>query len=123
MDVEKEFDELMGRNSNGNGEADQEQPLIEIQQELLNQKVGKQDITFAIDTMSKEAKHDKISIKQLFYGMASGFTKTVLHSNINSKNAGAGNHTVYYQNSVEPTTLSGAGNSNTAQFTYHFKVE
>jgi hypothetical protein len=34
-----------------------------------------------------------------------------------------GNHTVYYQNSVEPTTRSGAGNSNTAQFTYHFKVE
>jgi hypothetical protein len=34
-----------------------------------------------------------------------------------------GNHTVYYQNSVEPTTLSGAGNSNTTQFTYHFKVE
>ena len=34
-----------------------------------------------------------------------------------------GNHTIYYQNSVEPTTLSGAGNSNTAEFTYHFKVE
>jgi hypothetical protein len=34
-----------------------------------------------------------------------------------------GNHTVYYQNSVESTTLSGAGNSNTAQFTYHFKVQ
>jgi hypothetical protein len=34
-----------------------------------------------------------------------------------------GNHTVYYQNSVEPTSLSGAGNSNTAQFTYHLKVE
>jgi hypothetical protein len=34
-----------------------------------------------------------------------------------------GNHTVYYQNSVEPTSLSGAGNSNAAQFTYHFKVE
>ena len=33
-----------------------------------------------------------------------------------------GNHTVYYQNSVEPTTLSGAGNVNSAQFTYHFKV-
>jgi hypothetical protein len=33
------------------------------------------------------------------------------------------NHTIYYQNSVLPTTLSGAGNSNTAQFTYHFKVE
>jgi len=34
-----------------------------------------------------------------------------------------GNHTVYYQNTVEPTTLSGAGNINTAQFTYTFKVE
>lgn len=34
-----------------------------------------------------------------------------------------GNHTVYYQNSVEATTLSGAGNSNTAQFTYYFNVE
>ena len=34
-----------------------------------------------------------------------------------------GNHTVYYQNSVEPTTLTGAGNTNTAQFTYHFKVQ
>jgi hypothetical protein len=34
-----------------------------------------------------------------------------------------GNHTVYYQNSVEPTTLSGAGNVNSAQFTYHFNVQ
>lgn len=34
-----------------------------------------------------------------------------------------GNHTVYYQNSVEPTTHSGAGNVNSAQFTYHFRVE
>jgi hypothetical protein len=34
-----------------------------------------------------------------------------------------GNHTVYYQNNVELTILSGAGNSNTVQFTYHFKVE
>jgi hypothetical protein len=34
-----------------------------------------------------------------------------------------GNHTIYYQNSVQPTTLSGAGNVNTAQLTYSFKVE
>jgi hypothetical protein len=34
-----------------------------------------------------------------------------------------GNHTVYYQNSVEPTTLSGAENTNTAQFTYFFNVK
>jgi hypothetical protein len=34
-----------------------------------------------------------------------------------------GNHTVYYQNNVEPTTLSGPGNVNAAQFTYELKVE
>lgn len=34
-----------------------------------------------------------------------------------------GNHTVYYKNSVEPTTLSGAGNNNNAEITYHLKVE
>jgi hypothetical protein len=34
-----------------------------------------------------------------------------------------GNHTVYYQNSVQPTALSGAENVNTAQMTYHIKVE
>ena len=34
-----------------------------------------------------------------------------------------GDHTVYYKNSVEPTSLSGAENVNSAQMTYHFKVE
>jgi hypothetical protein len=34
-----------------------------------------------------------------------------------------GNHTIYYQNSVEPTTLGGAENVNTAQFTYALNVE
>jgi hypothetical protein len=34
-----------------------------------------------------------------------------------------GEHTIYYQNSVEPTSLSGAGNVNTAQITYSMKVE
>jgi hypothetical protein len=34
-----------------------------------------------------------------------------------------GTHTVYYQNSVEPTTLSGAGTVNSAQFTYIFDVK
>jgi hypothetical protein len=33
-----------------------------------------------------------------------------------------GNHTVYYQNTVEPTTL-GAGFNNDAKITYHLKVE
>jgi hypothetical protein len=34
-----------------------------------------------------------------------------------------GNHTVYYQNSVTDPTATAPGNINTAQFTYHFKVE
>jgi hypothetical protein len=34
-----------------------------------------------------------------------------------------GDHTVYYQNSVEATTLSGAGNMNSAQFTYQLSVK
>lgn len=35
----------------------------------------------------------------------------------------AGNHTIYYQNNVEPTTLSGAGNVNNAQITYSINVK
>jgi hypothetical protein len=34
-----------------------------------------------------------------------------------------GDHIMYYQNSVEATTLSGAGNMNSAQFTYHLSVK
>jgi hypothetical protein len=34
-----------------------------------------------------------------------------------------GNYVIYYQNSVEATTLSGAGNMNSAQFTYYLNVE
>ena len=34
-----------------------------------------------------------------------------------------GDHTIYYQNNVGPTTLSGAGNVNTAQITYSMSVK
>ena len=73
---------FMNGNGNGNCESANDPLLIE--------KLTEQDIDFVIDTMIKEAKHDKISIKQIFYGINSGFTKVVIHSNINSKNAGAG---------------------------------
>jgi hypothetical protein len=33
-----------------------------------------------------------------------------------------GNHTIYYENRVGPTTLSGAGNQNFARITYHLDV-
>ena len=53
-------------------------------------KITKQDIDFVIETMTKEARHDIISVKQLFYGMASAFTRIPLPHNVNSKNSGAG---------------------------------
>ena len=53
-------------------------------------KVTKEDIEFVIDTMAKEAKHDRTSIKQIFHGFNTGLTKTVLHGNLNSKNTGSG---------------------------------
>ena len=42
---------------------------------LPSPKVTEQDINFVIDTIQKEAKHDKPSIKQLFFGMATAFTR------------------------------------------------
>ncbi len=34
-----------------------------------------------------------------------------------------GEHTIYLQNIVDPTTLSGATNVNRAEITYHLRVE
>jgi len=34
-----------------------------------------------------------------------------------------GDHTIYYKNSVEPTSVSGPGNINNPEFTYHINVE
>jgi len=55
-----------------------------------NIKVTQSDINFVIETMTLEAQHDKTSIKQLFYGMASAFTRIPIPHNLNSKNSGAG---------------------------------
>jgi hypothetical protein len=40
--------------------------------------------------MKKEAPHDEVSIKQLFYGMNSAFTKLPIHHNVNSRKSGSG---------------------------------
>lgn len=53
-------------------------------------KITPEDIAFVIKTMKKEAPHDEISIKQLFYGMSSAFTKLPIHHNVNSRKSGAG---------------------------------
>jgi hypothetical protein len=53
-------------------------------------KLTAEDINFVINTITKEAEYDGLSIKQLFYGMASAFTKRPIHHIVNSKEAGAG---------------------------------
>ena len=53
-------------------------------------KVTKEDIDFLFETMTKEAKYDVISVKQLALGMFSAFTKIPIPHNCNSKNSGAG---------------------------------
>lgn len=60
------------------------------EQELVNTPVTEEDINFVFETLYKEAPYDKISIKQLIYGMFSAFTKTGIPHNVNSKDSGAG---------------------------------
>jgi hypothetical protein len=55
-----------------------------------NNKLSADDINFVINTIKKEAQYDELSIKQLFYGMASAFTKRPIHHIVNSKESGAG---------------------------------
>jgi hypothetical protein len=60
------------------------------EQQELSEPVTSEDIKFVIEVMKKEAPHDEISIKQLFYGMNSAFTRLPIHHNVNSKKSGAG---------------------------------
>jgi hypothetical protein len=53
-------------------------------------KLTAEDISFVINTSRKEAQYDELSIKQLFYGMASAFTKLPIPHIVNSKEAGVG---------------------------------
>lgn len=49
-----------------------------------------EDIEFVINTMKKEAPYDIVSIKQLFFGLASAFTKRPIHHSVTSRKTGAG---------------------------------
>lgn len=48
---------------------------LDYEQQLANERLTSGDIRFVIATMKKEAEYDEISIKQLFYGYCSAFTK------------------------------------------------
>jgi hypothetical protein len=61
-----------------------------IEQQELSEPITSEDIKFVIEVMKKEAPYDEISIKQLFYGMNSAFTRLPIHHNVNSKKSGAG---------------------------------
>jgi len=60
------------------------------EQQELSEPVTSEDIKFVIEVMKKEAPCDETSIKQLFYGMNSAFTRLPIHHNVNSKKSGAG---------------------------------
>jgi hypothetical protein len=64
------------------------EPIVTNEQD--EQRVTSEDIEFVFDTMKKEAPFDEASLRQLFYGCSSAFTKTPLHHNVNSRKTGAG---------------------------------
>src|SRR5262245_43226731 len=53
-------------------------------------KVSENDIEFVIQTIKKEDRYDEASIKQLFFGMSTAFTKLGMGHKVNSKDSGAG---------------------------------
>lgn len=73
---------------NGNGTGDSKDKSES--ESKSEQRISPEDIAFVLRTIKKEAPHDEVSIKQLFYGMNSAFTKIPIHHNINSRKAGAG---------------------------------
>ncbi len=66
------------KNDNGNGKP------------VKQSKFSSSDVQFVIATIAKEAPYDVTSIKQIFYGMCSAFTKLPLHHSVNSRKSGAG---------------------------------
>lgn len=53
-------------------------------------KITSEDLDFVFEVLKTEAEYDLISIKQLFYGFCSAFTKYLIHHCVNSMRAGAG---------------------------------
>ena len=89
---EEETEPSGERGSDNCNENEQQQSYDE---KLADEKLGSRDINFAIDTMKKEAEYDEISVKQLFYGFCSAFTKWPIPHTINSRDSGAGNWQIY----------------------------
>ena len=73
-------------------ESNDKDSFVEEQDQQMQprQPVSSSDIQFVIATIAKEAPYDTTSIKQIFYGMCSAFTKLPLHHSVNSRKSGAG---------------------------------
>jgi len=74
---------------------DEDNELYEMANELMERDellkpATVEDIEFVLSVMIKEAPYDEISIKQLFLGVLSAFTKLPIHHAVSSKDAGAG---------------------------------
>jgi hypothetical protein len=63
-----------------NGGDNNEEYLLATQNTLTAK-----DINFVIDTIKKEAQYDELSIRQLFVGMSSAFTKRPIHHALTQK--------------------------------------
>jgi hypothetical protein len=86
-----DIDELINRVNNSPPTQQQEQKEQEQEEEKwCTTGITSEDIKFVLDTMKKEAPYDFVSIKQLFYGMASAFTKCPIHHSVNSRKPGSG---------------------------------
>ena len=48
-------------------------------------KVTEENIKFVIDTICKEARYDRPSVRQLFFGMCTAFTRLGMGHKVNSK--------------------------------------
>ena len=78
---------LLNDNSNEDNSQDEETRLA------IKDKLTSEDIAFVIKTMKKEAPYDMQSIKQLFYGMSTVFTKVQSHIILIQKMQEPVNHT------------------------------
>src|SRR4051812_30077566 len=89
-DEEEEEEDVIQKSDIQDVENTNEEKNAETSKDEDNDVVSSKDIQFVLDTISKQAPHDKIQIKQIFYGICSSQTSTKIPHNINSKKSGEG---------------------------------
>ena len=83
-------DDAFNKIKKDNDRLEQEEKAIRKAERDAIPKVTSKDISFVIDTICKEAKYDQASVRQLFFGMMTAFTKLGMGHKVNSKDSGAG---------------------------------